>query len=150
MSVFISAKIRLKERAAMNIFDAVAPLSSMSKFCGYSMFTISRSDFSIASKRSDVCFQIWIVVINCLLCFLLLESDQDSQLHKSDIISKALPIIFACSYALYVFTIVASLGTREKQSILIKLICEIDDMVRVECKVKNFFHLWLAASRTRR
>lgn len=114
----------------MNILDAIAPLSLMSKFCGYSMFTISRFDFSIASKRSDVCFQIWIIAINCLLCFLLVKTDQDSQLHKSDIISKALPIIFACSYGLYLFTIVVSLGMKEKQSILMRSICEIDDMVR--------------------
>lgn len=114
----------------MNILDAIAPLSLTSKFCGYSVFTISRFDFSIASKRSDVCFQIWIIVINCLLCFLLVQTDEDSLMHKSDIISKALPIIFACSYGLYLFTIVVSLGMKEKQSILIRSICEIDDMVR--------------------
>lgn len=115
---------------AKNILDAIGPLSSMSKFCGYSIFSIDHSDFSVRIQHSDVCFQIWIVVINCFLNCYLWDPSQHSALHKSDILSKSLPIILCGSYGFYVFTIIASAAMRKRQSILMKSICDIDEMVR--------------------
>lgn len=102
----------------------------MSKFCGYSIFSINRLDFSIAFKRIDVLLQIWIVIVNCFLNYYLWDASQNFPLHKSDIIRKSLPIILCGSFGLYIFCVIASIVMREKQSILMKSICEIDEMVR--------------------
>ena len=124
-------KIKQNKNMSKNVLDAIAPLSLISKFCGYSMFTISRFDFSTATKQTDVCFRIWIVLINCFLNYILWFSDRNFPMHKSDIISKCLPIILGGSYGLYIFTIIGFCGMRDKYSILIKSICEIDEMVRL-------------------
>lgn len=115
---------------AKNFIDAIAPLTSMSKFCGYSIFSINRLDFSLTIKRNDVIFLIWIVVINCFINCFVWDSSQHYPMHKSDILSKSLPIILCGSYLFYIFTIIAWAAMRKKQSILIKSICNIDEMVR--------------------
>jgi hypothetical protein len=115
---------------AKSIVDVLAPLNFISKFCGYSIFTINRVDFSIAFERIDVLLQIWIVIVNCFLSFHLWDASQNFPLHKSDIISKSMPIILCGSFGLYIFCLIASLLLRKKQSILMKLICQIDGMVR--------------------
>lgn len=118
----------LKSEMAKNIIDAIAPLSAISKFCGYSIFTINQLDFSIEFKRNDWLFYIWIVLLNCFLNTFLW--DQHRPLHRSDILSKSLPAVLGISYGFYVFTMISSLATRKKQSILIQSIYEIDEMVR--------------------
>lgn len=115
---------------AESIIDVLAPLSLISKFCGYSIFTINRFDFSIAYKRIDILLQIWIVIVNCFLNYVLWEASQNFPLHKSDIISKSMPIILCGSFGLYVFCMIALAVMRKKQSILMKSICQIDEMVR--------------------
>ena len=115
---------------ANNIMDAIAPLSSMSKFCGYSMFSINQFDFSIALKWKDFFFQIWAVLINCFLNSFLWDLSQHFPMHKSDILTKSLPIILCGTYGFYVITIIASFASRKNQSDMFKYICEIDEMVR--------------------
>lgn len=117
-------------KMARNISEALAPLNFMSKFCGYSIFSINRFDFSIGFKRIDVLFQIWIVVVNCFLNFYLWDASQSFPLHKSDIISKSLPIILCGCFGLYIVCVIASIALRKKQSILMKSIFAIDEMVR--------------------
>lgn len=115
---------------AKSIIDALAPLQLVTKFCGYSIFTINRFDFSTAFKRTDFIATIWIVFINCFINFYLWNPSQNFPIHKSDIISKSLPIIMCASYGLYLFCIIASMMMKAKLSILIKSICGIDEMVR--------------------
>jgi hypothetical protein len=112
-----------------DILDAFKPLNIISKWCGYSLFTITRVNYSVAFKRVDFAFQAWIIATICFLSVCMWDVSQSLPLHKSDIISKCLPIILCMSYGLYLFTIAATIGTRRKQSILIKSICEIDEMV---------------------
>jgi uncharacterized membrane protein YwaF len=112
-----------------DILDAFKPLNIISKCCGYSLFTITRIDYSVAFRRIDFAFQVWIVATICFLSVYMWDVSQSLPLHKSDIISKCLPIILCMSYGLYLFTVAATIGTRRKQSILIKSICEIDEMV---------------------
>lgn len=125
-----------------SLLDVFSPLHAMSKFCGYSVFTINRVDFSVAVERVDVLLQIWIIIINCCLNFCLWDASQNFAMHKSDIISKSLPIILCGSYGLYLFCVIASVATRTKQSILIRSICEIDEMVNK--KMNCIFH-WLTS-----
>lgn len=138
---FESFKCSIKvEEMAKNIFDATSPLSFMAKFCGYSMFTINQSDFTIASKRNDVIAQIWIIIMNVFFCAYLWDVGQNFNLHKSDILSKSLPIILSGSYGFYIFTIIASIALRRKQSTLMRLFYEIDEMVSAN-QIKSNFNL---------
>lgn len=118
---------------SQNIIDVLAPLHWMSKFCGYSIFTIKRSDFSISCKRIDIAFYCWVVFINCCLNgfnIYLWDASQSFPLHNSGIISKSLPVLLSGSYGLYLISMIASTAMRQKQSILMKSICEIDETVR--------------------
>lgn len=120
---------------AQDILDAFAPLNLISKICGYSLFTISRVDYAATFKRVDFAFQTWIVAVVCFLNVYLFDVRESLPMHKSDIISKCLPIFLCLSYGLYLLTIVATIVTRRKQSLLIKSICDIDEMVSGVCRM---------------
>jgi hypothetical protein len=130
----------------LSILDAFAPLNFFSKFCGYSMFTVSRVNYSPTFKNSDFLFQLWIFIVTCYLNSQLWSIGQIFPMHKSDIISKSLPIILCVSYVLYLITIMATVGTRKKQSALIRCICEVDEMVRRRFEHRTFTNQMLQLS----
>lgn len=126
---------------AKNILDVLAPLSFVSKLMGFSSFSINRFDFSIHTTAVDILFRVWIILVNCLLSFCLWDACQHFPVYKSDIIAKSLPIILGGSYFLYLVSMLGTILTSKKQSVLIKSICEIDEMVRKNVYLK-FFVSW--------
>lgn len=116
----------------MKFYDAVFPIHLMSKISGITIFSIDAESFETSFEKSDALLFAFVAVINFFINKIFLRSFSFSSHYQSEIISISLPILLYGKFWVNILCIVWSFLARNKIARIVKMIQEVDEMVKIE------------------
>ena len=76
-----------------NILDVLGTFHILSKFCGFTVFTVNRKDLSVTITCYDFCFYIFTMSFNVIMSFNSVAVFMKSPVKQSRIIDFTIPIL---------------------------------------------------------
>lgn len=120
------------QTATMKFYDAVYPIHFMSKLSGITIFSIDTDSFETSFEIIDAVLFALVFVVNVFINKTFLCSFSFSSHYQSEIISTSLPILLYGKFWVNILCIVWSFLARNKIARIVKMIQEVDELVKTE------------------
>ena len=76
-----------------NILDGLGTFHILSKFCGFTVFTVNHKDLSVKITCYDFCFYIFTMSFNVIMCYNSVVVFMKAPVKQSRIVDFTLPIL---------------------------------------------------------
>lgn len=116
---------------AMEFYDAVLPVHSVSKLSGLTIFSINPKNFEPTFSKLDLVLIIMTILINYQLNNFFWSLFNLSSRYNSPIIKTSLPILYYGKYLINVLSIIWSIAMRKKIAKLLQMFHDVDKMVKI-------------------
>lgn len=131
LSGIFSIHLVLQLSVTMDFTDVIYPLHLISKCCGMTMFSINWKSATTKFNKTDFIWIIFSIFSNLLMNYFFWNSLNMPLYYHSELIRRFLPALYFGKYLINTLSIIWSIVMRKRIAKLLKMICDVDEVVSV-------------------
>lgn len=109
-----------------NIYTSVRPLHLLSKFSGFSLYSIDRKTFEVKFRKLDALFATIHSILTVVLNIMFWKTYSMLDVHNSEVVNKIFPVFAYCNYVASTLAKIWSFCHRHEYAQLLKTFHSID------------------------